>query len=101
MCLFPSQAFFENDYWVRYFLHTGHLTIAGCKMSKSLKNFITIKDALEKNTGNIKGSYLLSLLRTFCFPPRLSVEVCRTGHYFYMINDFIMIKSNNPLSRLF
>lgn len=45
------QAYFENDYWVRYFLHTGHLTIAGCKMSKSLKNFITIKDALEKNTG--------------------------------------------------
>lgn len=46
-----SQAFFENDHWVRYFLHTGHLTIAGCKMSKSLKNFITIKDALAKNTG--------------------------------------------------
>lgn len=47
-----SQAFFENDHWVRYFLHTGHLTIAGCKMSKSLKNFITIKDALAKNTGD-------------------------------------------------
>jgi cysteinyl-tRNA synthetase len=29
--------------WVRYFLHSGHLTIAGCKMSKSLKNFITIQ----------------------------------------------------------
>lgn len=48
------QAFFENDCWVRYFLHTGHLTIAGCKMSKSLKNFITIKDALEKNTGGCR-----------------------------------------------
>uniref|UniRef100_A0A669CHG7 Cysteine--tRNA ligase, cytoplasmic n=1 Tax=Oreochromis niloticus TaxID=8128 RepID=A0A669CHG7_ORENI len=48
--LAQSEAFFENDYWVRYFLHTGHLTISGCKMSKSLKNFITIKDALAKNT---------------------------------------------------
>uniref|UniRef100_A0A673B5U6 Cysteine--tRNA ligase, cytoplasmic n=1 Tax=Sphaeramia orbicularis TaxID=375764 RepID=A0A673B5U6_9TELE len=48
--LAQSEAFFENDYWVRYFLHTGHLTIAGCKMSKSLKNFITIKDALARNT---------------------------------------------------
>uniref|UniRef100_A0A8C4ETM4 Cysteine--tRNA ligase, cytoplasmic n=1 Tax=Dicentrarchus labrax TaxID=13489 RepID=A0A8C4ETM4_DICLA len=48
--LAQSEAFFENDYWVRYFLHTGHLTIAGCKMSKSLKNFITIKDALAKNS---------------------------------------------------
>ena len=45
------QAYFENDCWVRYFLHTGHLTIAGCKMSKSLKNFITIKDALKKHSG--------------------------------------------------
>lgn len=44
------QAYFENDCWVRCFLHTGHLTIAGCKMSKSLKNFITIKDALKKRT---------------------------------------------------
>ncbi|XP_072320844.1 cysteine--tRNA ligase, cytoplasmic isoform X2 [Eucyclogobius newberryi] len=48
--LAQSEAYFDNDYWVRYFLHTGHLTIAGCKMSKSLKNFITIKDALAKNT---------------------------------------------------
>lgn len=29
--------------WPRYFLHTGHLYIAGRKMSKSLKNFISIK----------------------------------------------------------
>ncbi|XP_072375053.1 cysteine--tRNA ligase, cytoplasmic isoform X1 [Scyliorhinus torazame] len=49
--LAQSEAYFENDHWVRYFLHTGHLTIAGCKMSKSLKNFITIKDALNANTG--------------------------------------------------
>uniref|UniRef100_A0AAQ4QB25 cysteine--tRNA ligase n=1 Tax=Gasterosteus aculeatus aculeatus TaxID=481459 RepID=A0AAQ4QB25_GASAC len=48
--LAQSEAFYQNDCWVRYFLHTGHLTIAGCKMSKSLKNFITIKDALAKNT---------------------------------------------------
>ncbi|XP_077177658.1 cysteine--tRNA ligase, cytoplasmic isoform X1 [Paroedura picta] len=48
--LAQSEAYFESDNWVRYFLHTGHLTIAGCKMSKSLKNFITIKDALKKHT---------------------------------------------------
>lgn len=32
--------------WVKYFLHTGHLHIAGSKMSKSLKNFRTIQDCL-------------------------------------------------------
>lgn len=29
--------------WVNYFLHAGHLSIEGLKMSKSLKNFISIK----------------------------------------------------------
>ena len=48
--LLPPQAYFNNDNWVRYFLHSGHLTIAGCKMSKSLKNFITIKDALKRHS---------------------------------------------------
>ncbi|XP_053304839.1 cysteine--tRNA ligase, cytoplasmic isoform X2 [Spea bombifrons] len=48
--LAQSEAYYDNDHWVRYFLHTGHLTIAGCKMSKSLKNFITIRDALKRNT---------------------------------------------------
>ncbi|KAI1007311.1 Cysteine--tRNA ligase [Podosphaera aphanis] len=33
--------------WVNYFLHMGHLSIAGSKMSKSLKNFQTIRDALK------------------------------------------------------
>mmetsp|Transcript_18194 Transcript_18194/g.45519 ORF Transcript_18194/g.45519 Transcript_18194/m.45519 type:complete len:695 (-) Transcript_18194:318-2402(-) len=34
--------------WVRYFLHTGHLHIAGRKMSKSLKNFVTIPDIFQQ-----------------------------------------------------
>ncbi len=29
--------------WVHFFLHLGHLHIEGLKMSKSLKNFITIR----------------------------------------------------------
>jgi len=36
--------------WVNYFIHTGHLHIQGFKMSKSLKNFITIRQALEQNS---------------------------------------------------
>lgn len=48
--LAQAEAYFNNDHWVRYFLHSGHLTISGCKMSKSLKNFITIKEALNKHT---------------------------------------------------
>ncbi|KAK3937140.1 tRNA synthetases class I (C) catalytic domain-containing protein [Diplogelasinospora grovesii] len=34
--------------WVNYFIHTGHLSIQGMKMSKSLKNFTTIRAALSQ-----------------------------------------------------
>lgn len=43
-----SEAHFNKDHWCNYFMHSGHLHINGCKMSKSLKNFITIKEALER-----------------------------------------------------
>eukprot|EP01132_Coremiostelium_polycephalum_P002824 gene2824-3509_t len=35
--------------WVNYFLHVGHLSIKGQKMSKSLKNFISIREFLEEH----------------------------------------------------
>lgn len=38
--------------WVSEFHHIGHLCIAGLKMSKSLKNFTTIDDALKTLTAN-------------------------------------------------
>jgi len=46
--------------WVNYFVHAGHLHIKGFKMSKSLKNFITIRQALENNTARqIRMCFLL------------------------------------------
>ncbi|XP_024384144.1 uncharacterized protein [Physcomitrium patens] len=48
--LAQSEAYFHCHEWVRYFFHSGHLSIDGLKMSKSLKNFITIKEALTKYT---------------------------------------------------
>lgn len=55
-----SEAHYDNSGWVKYFLHTGHLTISGCKMSKSLKNFVTIKEALKQHTAaQIRFAFLL------------------------------------------
>lgn len=42
-----SEAYLGRKQWVNYFWHAGHLHIEGLKMSKSLKNFITIRQALE------------------------------------------------------
>lgn len=48
--LAQSEAYSGEKQWVNYFLHAGHLHIDGLKMSKSLKNFITIKEILEVYT---------------------------------------------------
>ncbi|XP_053680120.1 cysteine--tRNA ligase, cytoplasmic [Anopheles nili] len=58
--LAQSEAHDGSAEWVKYFLHTGHLTIAGCKMSKSLKNFVTIQQALERHTATqLRLAFLL------------------------------------------
>ncbi|CAB4064395.1 CARS [Lepeophtheirus salmonis] len=54
--LAQSEAFFDNDNWTKIFLHSGHLTIAGCKMSKSLKNFISIQDHWNNGYGPSNSS---------------------------------------------
>jgi len=55
-----SEGFSGSHQWVNYWLHTGHLNIKGMKMSKSLKNFITIREALEMHTARqIRFCFLL------------------------------------------
>jgi len=44
---------------VKYWLHTGFLTVKGEKMAKSLGNFITIKDFLEKYSGRLLRLFVL------------------------------------------
>eukprot|EP00834_Sanchytrium_tribonematis_P006612 NODE_503_length_6696_cov_1.475216.p2 type:complete len:522 gc:universal NODE_503_length_6696_cov_1.475216:4355-5920(+) len=47
-CAQAEAAYLQK--WCEKFIHIGHLHIKGAKMSKSLKNFITIKDMLKKYT---------------------------------------------------
>ncbi|PWW73779.1 cysteinyl-tRNA synthetase [Tuber magnatum] len=48
--------------WVNYFLHMGHLSIHGSKMSKSLKNFVSIRDALTRGGWTPRGLRIVFLL---------------------------------------
>ena len=48
--------------WVNYFLHMGHLSISGSKMSKSLKNFTTIREALARGDWNARSLRIIFLL---------------------------------------
>ncbi|XP_068165047.1 probable cysteine--tRNA ligase, mitochondrial [Antennarius striatus] len=55
-----SEAHHRCSQWANYFLHSGHLHLKGSpeKMSKSLKNYVTIKDFMK--------SYSASEFRMFC-----------------------------------
>ncbi|KAK2748813.1 cysteinyl-trna synthetase [Colletotrichum kahawae] len=64
--LAQSEAFYcekekGEHTWVNNFLHMGHLSISGSKMSKSLKNFQTIQDALA-TTYSARGMRIVFLM---------------------------------------
>ncbi|KAL4926048.1 cysteine--tRNA ligase [Aspergillus undulatus] len=62
--LAQSEAYWHShdDQWVNYFLHMGHLSIQGSKMSKSLKNFTTIREALERKEWTPRNLRIVFLL---------------------------------------
>ncbi len=55
-----AEAYTGKKPFARYWLHTGYLTINGEKMSKSLGNFISIKDALKKYEADVIRLFILS-----------------------------------------
>ncbi|NXC27813.1 SYCM protein, partial [Campylorhamphus procurvoides] len=60
------EVYHQCEQWGSYFLHSGHLHVKGSqeKMSKSLKNYITIKDFLKKFSSD--------QFRMFCLRGRYS-----------------------------
>eukprot|EP01135_Chromosphaera_perkinsii_P003483 Nk52_evm9s245 gene=Nk52_evmTU9s245 len=61
------EAHHEVDQWANYFLHSGHLHVDHLKMSKSLKNFITIKEFL--------GKYTAVQFRLFCLTTKYNSPI--------------------------
>ncbi|XP_042662043.1 probable cysteine--tRNA ligase, mitochondrial isoform X2 [Tyto alba] len=83
------EVYHQCEQWGNYFLHSGHLRVKGSqeKMSKSLKNYITIKDFLEKFSSD--------QFRMFCLRSRYSsVEFSDESmddakHILHAISSFI------------
>ncbi|NXN00407.1 SYCM protein, partial [Sylvia borin] len=63
------EVYHQCEQWGNYFLHSGHLHVKGSqeKMSKSLKNYITIKDFLKKCSSD--------QFRMFCLRGRYSSAI--------------------------
>eukprot|EP00190_Bangiopsis_sp_CCMP1999_P001694 CAMPEP_0198732178 /NCGR_PEP_ID=MMETSP1475-20131203/34254_1 /TAXON_ID= ORGANISM="Unidentified sp., Strain CCMP1999" /NCGR_SAMPLE_ID=MMETSP1475 /ASSEMBLY_ACC=CAM_ASM_001111 /LENGTH=683 /DNA_ID=CAMNT_0044495243 /DNA_START=115 /DNA_END=2166 /DNA_ORIENTATION=+ len=76
--LAQSEAYWDCPQWVNYFLHSGHLHIDGRKMSKSLKNFITIQQALQVYTA--RQIRLLFLLQLWSDPMDLTPQLRDDGN---------------------
>ena len=79
---------------VKYWLHTGFLNVKGTKMSKSLSNFITIRDAL--------GRYDYKTIRFFFFTSHYRKPIDfsddslnETENSLKRINDFILNSKEN------
>ncbi|KAM9021622.1 putative cysteine--tRNA ligase, mitochondrial isoform 6-T6 [Ara ararauna] len=55
------EVYHQCEQWGNYFLHSGHLHVKGSqeKMSKSLKNYVTVKDFLKKFSSDQFRMYCL------------------------------------------
>jgi cysteinyl-tRNA synthetase len=67
----PDCCFNPTHPWVQHWIHTGHIHIAGRKMSKSLKNFISVQDYLQKNL----TSFPSDDFRIFCLQNKYDSQV--------------------------
>lgn len=88
--LAQSEAYWgTKEQWTNYFLHMGHLSIAGAKMSKSLKNFTTVRKALAKEEWTYRSLRIAFLLGAWESGIEVTDEILRTTASFEdKINNF-------------
>ena len=93
----------HGDDWVQLWLHTGHLYIEGRKMSKSLKNFISIKEYLEgQYSSNPAADF-----RIFCLQHKYDasihfspLKIDNAGTFRRKVEGFLRLAESIQSSRL-
>ena len=80
-----AEAAFGAKPFVKYWLHSGVLNIKGEKMSKSLKNFITIREVLKKHDAEALRLMVASsqYRKEMAFDERLLAEAEKKLNYIY------------------
>ncbi|TPX51747.1 cysteine---tRNA ligase [Synchytrium endobioticum] len=87
--LAQAEAYYDHSQWVNYFWHAGHLHIEGKKMSKSLKNFITIREALQQHSAvQIRYMFLMHSWGSLLDYSEGSMSGARS--YESMVNKFLL-----------
>lgn len=81
----------KHDQWVNYFLHMGHLSIQGSKMSKSLKNFTTIREALDRKDWSPRSLRIVFLLGGWKDGVEITDDLVNTGSSWEeKVNNFFL-----------
>lgn len=102
--LAQSEAYYDShnhDQWVNYFLHMGHLSIQGSKMSKSLKNFTTIREALNRKDWTPRSLRIVFLLGGWKDGVEITEDLVNTGSSWEdkVNNFFLKVKDPAPLQQ--
>jgi cysteinyl-tRNA synthetase len=88
-----------NSTYAKYWVHNGFLTVNGEKMSKSLNNFFTIKDLLDKNIQPLAIRYLLLAThyrKPLDFNDKAMLDAAKAIEKFYdVIENYQKIESEN------
>lgn len=90
-----SVCAFPNSHFAKYWVHNGFLTCNGEKMSKSLNNFITVKDLVDKK---IQGQAVRLLLMSSHYRKPLDYndkaleDATKTLNYWYRAIDGLNIE---------
>lgn len=88
----------KHEQWVNYFLHMGHLSIQGSKMSKSLKNFTTIREALGRGDWTSRSLRIVFLLGGWKDGIEITDDLVKAGSAWEeKLNNFF-IKMNDHTS---
>lgn len=87
----PHASHTKNHQWVNYFLHMGHLSIQGAKMSKSLKNFTTIREALRREEWTPRSLRIVFLLGLWKDGIEITDELVKAGSAWEdRVNNFFL-----------
>lgn len=91
-CAYPGSKY------ARYWIHNGFLTVSGEKMSKSLGNFITINDLLEKGVqGEVIRYVLLSshYRKPIDWNEKILFDAKKSLDSFYRVLQQVELKENH------
>ncbi len=93
-----STSAFPGSAYAKYWIHNGFLTVNHEKMSKSLGNFVTVKDLIDKRVkGDTARLFLLSThyRKPLDYNEKAISDAQKTLNYWYLACDSFMVKTED------